>query len=77
VPLSYGAIKNKNMNKRQNKKKLGREMCSPDGKEDAFIHDYILDNPEANRISEDLVIRQAVDKGMPLATAIKLFRSKK
>jgi hypothetical protein len=51
------------------------EMCSPDGKEDGFILDEILDNPAANKAFEDGVIRDAVAGGMPLEQAIRLFRS--
>jgi hypothetical protein len=49
------------------------EMCSPDGKEDAFIHDFILDNPEADKAFQDEAIRRAVAGGMSLEMAHALY----
>ena len=53
--------------------KIKSEMSSPDGKEDAFIHDSILANPDADKAFQDEAIRRAVAGGMSLETARALF----
>ena len=52
---------------------FGPEFASPDGKEDAFIHDAILDNSDADKAFRDAATIQAIADGMSLKDAHKLY----
>lgn len=55
----------------------GRELFTQDSrdgpKQDAELHGTILDNPEANRMLSEAAIRRAVNAGMPLEEAQRLY----
>lgn len=42
-------------------------------KQDAELHEAILDNPEADRMLSEAAIRRAVNAGMPLEKARQLY----
>ena len=53
---------------------LGPEMaCGPDGKEDAAIHEPILDNPAADKAFRDAAVLRTMDRGMSLEDALSLY----
>ena len=48
-----------------------------DPKQDAELHEAILDNPEADRMLSEAAIRRAVNAGMPLEKAQRLYGLKR
>ena len=64
------------MNQKPKTKNLGPEFATDGGKEDASIHEPILDNPVADKFYQDAAIRRAVARGMNLDLAHQLYGNK-